>query len=98
MDEKNGSARTKRQAESRKMATAQSDAVFTAMDKRAAENFFANRGFSDQTVKALVDHGIKLPEELLVMPESDVSRIVGLGREGITEVQLYRKRFPSICR
>lgn len=93
MDEKNGSARTKHQAESRKRATAQSDAVFTAMDKRAAENFFANRGFSGQTIKALVDHGIKLPEELLAMLESDIGRIAGLGREGITEVQLYRKRF-----
>lgn len=93
MNEKDGSAHIKRQADSRKKAIAQNNAVFEGMDRRAAENFFAKRGFSAPTVKALIDHGLKLPEELLMMTESEVGSIAGLGKEGVTEVRAYRERF-----
>ena len=79
--------------ERRRLATKQSDAVFAAMAKRASENFFANRGFSAETIEALVAHGMSIPEELLLITADDAVGIPGLGISGKAEVQAYRKRF-----
>ena len=84
-----------RHAESRGAATARNEAVFAAMDKRASENFFADRGFSAQTIKALIANGMSLPEELLLMADDEAGRIPGLDEAGLAEVQAYRKRFLS---
>jgi hypothetical protein len=93
MSSKDKNARAAQQVESRRAAAAQNETVFAAMDKRASENFFANRGFSAQTIKTLIANGVSLPEELLLMAADEVGRIPGLGRAGLTEAQAYRKRF-----
>jgi hypothetical protein len=90
---KDKNARAARQMESRRVATTQNEAVFAAMDKRASENFFANRGFSAHTIKTLIANGVSLPEELLVMTPNKAERIPGLDQTGLSEVRAYRKRF-----
>jgi len=90
---KDKNARAARQVESRRVATTQNEAVFAAMDTRASENFFANRGFSTHTIKVLIASGINLPEELLGMTADQAGHITGLGRPGLSEVRAYRKRF-----
>ena len=95
MSSKDKNARAARQHESRRVATTQNEAVFAAMDKRASENFFANRGFSIHTIKALIANGVNLPEELLVMTADEAGRLSGLDRSGLSEVRAYRKRFIS---
>lgn len=84
----------KKHLASRKTARANSDAVFAAMDTRAAEQFFARRGFSPETIKALIAHGLLLPEELLFMPNAQINRI-SFDSEKIAraEIRAYRARF-----
>ena len=87
-------ARVKKNIASRKAARAQSDAVFASMDKSAAEQIFARRGFSRETIKALVAHGILLPEELLFMPVSQINRIsFESEKTARAEIRSYRERF-----
>ena len=93
MRTKDKGATAKRQAESRKVAIAQNDAVFAAMDKRASENFFGNRGFSTRTIQRLVANGLHLPEELLLMSADEAGRIPGLDSAGLAEVRAYREQF-----
>lgn len=95
MTSKDKNASAARQTESRRVATVQNEAAFAAMDKRAWENFFADRGFSTETIKTLIAHDMRLPEELLLMTGDEAERIPGLGKTGLAEVQAYRKRFLS---
>jgi|KBSSwiStaDraftv2_1062776.scaffolds.fasta_scaffold2154164_1 hypothetical protein len=81
--------------EARKVAAANSDAVFAVMEKRAAENFFAARGFSAQTIHALVANGMHLPEEVLLLTDDEARHIPGLESAGQAEVHAYRTRFSS---
>ena len=81
------------QSQTRALAATASDAVFAQMADRAEQQFFANRGFSADSIKALTAYGIELPEELLVMTEGDILRILGLGTHGLAEVRAYRGRF-----
>ena len=81
------------QTKTRAAAATASDAVFAQMADRAEQLFFANRGFSADSVKALTAHGIELPEELLPMTESQILQIPGLGTHGLAEVRTYRRRF-----
>jgi hypothetical protein len=78
---------------SRKKAGADADAAFTAMDERAAINFFGKRGFSRATVAALIAHGITLPEEVLFLTREDIRQIPGLDEELRAEIRDYRRRF-----
>jgi len=81
---------------SRRAAQAASDAVFAAMDARAAEQFFAKRGFSLETIKALVAHGILMPEELLFMPAEQIGRIsFDSAQSALAEIRVYRAHFLS---
>ena len=84
------------QAENRRIAAENTDAVFSEMDKRAAENFFSRRGFSPRTVHALVESGIHLPEEVLFLTGEQVQRIAGLDAGGLTEIEAYRSRFVAV--
>ena len=81
------------QSQTRALAATASDAVFAQMANRAEQQFFANRGFSTDSIKALTAYGVELPEELLVMTESEIPRIPGLGAHGLAEVRVYRGRF-----
>jgi hypothetical protein len=81
--------------EGRATATAKVDAVFAVMDKRASEHFFADRGFSAQTIHVLVANGVRLPEELLLMTEDETGDLPGLDSVGRVEVHAYRVRFLS---
>jgi len=84
----------KKHVASRKAARAASDAVFASMDNRAAEQIFAQRGFSHETIKALIAHGLLLPEELLFMPAAQISRISFDTEKTVrAEIRAYRKRF-----
>jgi hypothetical protein len=86
-------AATHHQNEKREVATSANDAVFAQMAHRAEQHFFANRGFSADSIKALSAHGIGLPEELLLMKESQILQIAGLDANGLAEVRTYRRRF-----
>src|SRR5437868_15383388 len=87
-------AHAKKTLATRRAALADSDAVFASMDKRASEQFFAGRGFSQDTIKALAAHGIVLPEELLFMPASRIKRIsFGSEKAALAEIRSYRKQF-----
>jgi hypothetical protein len=87
-------ARAKKHVASRKTARAESDAVFASMDARAAEQFFAKRGFSPETIKALVAHGILMPEELLFMTADPLRHIPFASAEiALGEIWAYRERF-----
>ena len=87
-------ARAKKDAASREIARAKSDALFASIDARAAEHFFAKRGFSSETIKDLVAHGILMPEELLFMSGDN---IVGISFDSakisLAEIRAYRQRF-----
>ena len=88
MDENSNNQRRRRD-----IATSQNDAVFDAMDKRALEHMFSNRGFSPKTVQALINFGMSLPEELLSMTEDELSNIPEITDEGEVEIRRYRSRF-----
>lgn len=79
--------------ESRRVAAAKTDAVFSDMDKRAAENFFSRRGFSARTIHALVESGIHLPEEVLFLSDERAEHIAGLDAGSLAEIEAYRSRF-----
>jgi hypothetical protein len=95
MNSKDQNAREARHTESRRVETEKMDAAFAEMGKRASENFFANRGFSAQTIRTLIASGISLPEELLLMTADEAGCIQGLGEDGLAEVKAYRERFLS---
>jgi len=84
-----------RQGETRRTASEANKAVFTAMNERASENFFAQRGLSGATIAALIGHGIVLPEELLFMTEEELRGIPELDGSAIAEIEAYRRRFPG---
>ena len=84
---------SKRLTESRRAAEAATDAAFAAMDKRAAENLFAHRGFSAPTMHILVASGMQLPEEVLLLTNDQVAQIPGVDTAGRAEIEAYRKRF-----
>ena len=57
-------------------------------------NFFARRGFSAETIKALVARGILMPEELLFMPPDEIRDIpFRSGKTALAEIRAYRKQF-----
>ena len=82
-----------RQKETRAVAATANEAVFAQMADRAEQQFFANRGFSADSIKVLTAHGLELPEELLLMTESQILKIPGLGSHGLAEVRAYWRRF-----
>ena len=82
-----------RHTETRAVAATANEAVFAQMADRAEQQFFANRGFSAESIKALTSHGLELPEELLLMTERQILNIPGLGSHGLAEVRAYRRRF-----
>ncbi len=54
---------------------------------------FANRGFSERTVRAILGCGIDAPERLLFMSEEQLRAIPGIGRLSFKEIVAYRGRF-----
>jgi hypothetical protein len=55
---------------------------------------FRGRGFSDDTIQALITHGLELPEELLFMDEEHVTEIPGIGEAALAEIVAYWSKFP----
>ena len=51
---------------------------------------FANRGFSERTIRTMVTRGIDAPERLLFMTETQLKKIQGVS---IQEIRAYRARF-----
>jgi len=79
-----------------------SDALprFQRHAKRAAHAIterqaFEHRGFSERTIKALLDCGIDSPERLLFMTIAQLRDVPGLGRISLGEIKRYRSRFTS---
>jgi DNA-directed RNA polymerase alpha subunit len=54
---------------------------------------FDDRGFSHQTIQALVDCSIDAPERLLFMTEKQIRKIPGISKTSMTEIKAYRERF-----
>ncbi|WP_146101361.1 hypothetical protein [Bradyrhizobium sp. AC87j1] len=54
---------------------------------------FQNRGFSERTIKALVDCSIDAPERLLFMTERQLQTIPGVGKACMTEIRSYRQKY-----
>jgi hypothetical protein len=60
-----------------------------------ARPFFEHRGFSDRTIRALIDSAIAAPEHLLFMTEDQLRSIPGIGNVSLAEIVAYRDRFIS---
>ena len=88
-------AAAEQQSTRRAAAHAANEALFAAIDDRAAQQFFAKRGLSADTIRALILHGIAMPEELLLLTEKELLQIEGLEEEGLDEVKAYRGRFSG---
>jgi hypothetical protein len=54
---------------------------------------FANRGFSDRLIEALLAHGLDAPERLLFMSGPALKCIPGVGLKGWSDLDAYRRRF-----
>ena len=67
--------------------------------KRAARHLaFLGRGLSDRTIKALVAHGIELPEQLLFMRRSELRMIPRIGDAALADIESYQLRVSHIVR
>jgi hypothetical protein len=60
-----------------------------------ANKIFRDSGLSNQTIEALVKHGIDVPERVLFMTETQLRTI---GRASMRELRAYRARFISDSR
>ena len=58
-----------------------------------AELPYKNRGFSDRTIRALIDCSIDAPERLLFMTEDSLQKIPGVGKASLGEIMRYRTRY-----
>jgi hypothetical protein len=54
---------------------------------------FRNRGFSERTIRALMDCSIDAPERLLFMKPADLKKIPGVGKGSVDEIMRYRAKF-----
>ena len=54
---------------------------------------FRNRGFSERTIKALLDCSIDQPERLLFMQPADLKKIPGVGKASFDEIMRNRAKF-----
>ena len=54
---------------------------------------FRHRGFSERTIRALMDCSIDAPERLLFMKPADLKKIPGLGKASLDEIMRYRAKF-----
>jgi hypothetical protein len=54
---------------------------------------FRHRGFSERTIRALMDCSIDVPERLLFMKPADLKKIPGLGKASVDEIIRYRAKF-----
>lgn len=54
---------------------------------------FAERGLSRRTIDALIYHGIKMPEWVLFMSETEIKKISGIGKSSLAEIVRYRLKF-----
>jgi hypothetical protein len=59
----------------------------------SARPLFEHRGFSDRTIRALIDSAIAAPERLLFMTEDQLRSIPGIGNVSLAEIIAYRDRF-----
>jgi hypothetical protein len=59
----------------------------------SARLLFEHRGFSDRTIRALIDSAIAAPEHLLFMTEDQLRSIPGIGNVSLAEIVAYRDRF-----
>jgi hypothetical protein len=56
---------------------------------------FRDRGLSNPTVRALLNHAIDAPERLLFMTDAQLRKIRALGVVSMQEILRYRARFRS---
>lgn len=56
-------------------------------------NRYKDRGFTDRTVKALIDCGIDFPERLLKMSLKEIGGAPGIGKAAIEEIRKYKQTF-----
>jgi DNA-directed RNA polymerase alpha subunit len=61
----------------------------------AERQAFEHRGFSERTIKVLLDCGIDSPERLLFMANAQLRAVPGLGRVSLGEIKRYRLRFTA---
>ena len=54
---------------------------------------FRHRGFSERTIRALMDCSIDAPERLLFMKPADLKKIPGVGKGSVDEIMRYRAKF-----
>ena len=54
---------------------------------------FRNRGFSERTIRALMDCSIDEPERLLFMQPANLKKIPGVGKASVDEIMRYRAKF-----
>ena len=60
-----------------------------------ATHLFENRGFSDRTIRALIDCALDGPERLLFITEDQLRSIPGIGNVSLAEIVNYRNRFAK---
>jgi hypothetical protein len=63
------------------------------VDTRRKGAPFADRGFSERTIRNMVASRIDAPERLLHMTETQLKKIQGVGAKSIEEIRAYRARF-----
>jgi hypothetical protein len=59
-------------------------------DRLCQRMMFEGRGLSKQTVEALLDAGIDMPERLLFMDAKAISSLQGVGTTKLKEIEAYR--------
>jgi hypothetical protein len=67
--------------------------IADACDVMNKTAIFSSRGFSEQTINALVEGGIDAPEHLLQKSEPEIWRIKGVGIVAMDQIRAYRAKF-----
>jgi hypothetical protein len=70
--------------------------VKAVYDRAFQRMMFAGRGFSKQTVEALIDAEIDTPERLLFMDGKAISSLEGIGTTKLKEIEAYRATYRTI--
>lgn len=77
----------------RERVMALAHAMKPSVQESQAEMPYKNRGFSDRTIRALIDCSIDTPERLLFMTEDSLRKIPGVGKASLGEIMRYRTRY-----
>jgi hypothetical protein len=70
--------------------------VKAVYDRAFQRMMFEGRGLSKQTIEALIDAGIDMPERLFFMDAKAISSLQGVGTTKIKEIEAYRATYKTV--